>query len=145
MCASCSRSASRCVDSEACGETSAQGRARGGRAATGVPRGIAWSAALRPRRPLSRHGRPPPPPLPPFSLQVLGDAVLNHRCAQVQDENGVWNKYGGKMAWDQRAIVGACNQLTWVVGPRLAGAGAVGSRQHAALRGQAHSAAQATK
>ncbi|PSC71161.1 alpha-amylase chloroplastic [Micractinium conductrix] len=39
-------------------------------------------------------------------IKVLGDAVLNHRCAQVQDENGVWNKYGGKMAWDQRAIVG---------------------------------------
>ncbi|KAI3435981.1 hypothetical protein D9Q98_002039 [Chlorella vulgaris] len=39
-------------------------------------------------------------------LKVLGDAVLNHRCAQHQDEHGVWNKYGGKMAWDARAIVG---------------------------------------
>lgn len=42
----------------------------------------------------------------PFPTQVLGDAVLNHRCAQHQDENGVWNKYGGRLAWDQRAIVG---------------------------------------
>ena len=39
-------------------------------------------------------------------LRVLGDAVLNHRCAQRQDERGVWNLYGGRMAWDQRAIVG---------------------------------------
>ncbi len=39
-------------------------------------------------------------------IKVLGDAVLNHRCAQHQDEHGVWNKYGGRMAWDQRAIVG---------------------------------------
>lgn len=34
--------------------------------------------------------------------------VLNHRCAQFQDEQGVWNKYGGRLSWDQRAIVGAC-------------------------------------
>jgi hypothetical protein len=39
-------------------------------------------------------------------MKVLGDAVLNHRCAQRQDEHGVWNLYGGRMAWDQRAIVG---------------------------------------
>ncbi|PRW59861.1 alpha amylase domain [Chlorella sorokiniana] len=39
-------------------------------------------------------------------IKVLGDAVLNHRCAQFQDDNGVWNKYGGRLAWDQRAIVG---------------------------------------
>jgi glycosidase len=39
-------------------------------------------------------------------LKVLGDAVLNHRCAQHQDEQGRWNKYGGRLAWDQRAIVG---------------------------------------
>jgi glycosidase len=39
-------------------------------------------------------------------LSVLGDAVLNHRCAQFQGPNGVWNQFGGKLAWDQRAIVG---------------------------------------
>lgn len=39
-------------------------------------------------------------------IKVLGDAVLNHRCAQEQDEQGVWNRYGGRLAWDARAIVG---------------------------------------
>ena len=39
-------------------------------------------------------------------FKVLGDAVLNHRCAQAQDSNGVWNVFGGKLAWDARAIVG---------------------------------------
>lgn len=39
-------------------------------------------------------------------LKVVADAVLNHRCAQRQDETGCWNLYGGRMAWDQRAIVG---------------------------------------
>lgn len=39
-------------------------------------------------------------------LSVLGDAVLNHRCAEFQGPNGVWNQFGGKLAWDQRAIVG---------------------------------------
>jgi len=39
-------------------------------------------------------------------LKVIGDTVVNHRCAQFQDENGVWNRYGGKMDWDQKAIVG---------------------------------------
>lgn len=39
-------------------------------------------------------------------MRVLGDAVLNHRCAHEQDEHGIWNKFGGKLAWDQRAIVG---------------------------------------
>eukprot|EP00976_Prorocentrum_cordatum_P091490 1188560-Prorocentrum_minimum.AAC.2 len=40
-----------------------------------------------------------------FATQVLGDAVLNHRCASHQGPNGVWNKFGGKLDWDQRAIV----------------------------------------
>lgn len=39
-------------------------------------------------------------------VKVLGDAVLNHRCASEQDEAGIWNKYGGKLAWDAKAIVG---------------------------------------
>jgi len=38
-------------------------------------------------------------------LKVLGDAVLNHRCAHAQDANGVWNRFGGRLAWDARAIV----------------------------------------
>ena len=38
-------------------------------------------------------------------FKVLGDAVLNHRCAQRQDAHGVWNLYE-EPTWDQRAIVG---------------------------------------
>lgn len=39
-------------------------------------------------------------------LKVLGDAVLNHRCAHKQDRNGVWNQFGGRLNWDETAIVG---------------------------------------
>ncbi|MED6209034.1 hypothetical protein PIB30_050725 [Stylosanthes scabra] len=38
-------------------------------------------------------------------LVVLGDVVLNHRCAQKQSSNGVWNIYDGKLAWGPEAIV----------------------------------------
>lgn len=38
-------------------------------------------------------------------IKALGDAVLNHRCAEFQNENGVWNKFGGRLNWDSRAIV----------------------------------------
>ena len=41
------------------------------------------------------------------NIIVLGDAVLNHRCAHAQGSNGIWNQFGGKLAWDERAIV--CN------------------------------------
>ncbi|XP_031286260.1 alpha-amylase 3, chloroplastic isoform X1 [Pistacia vera] len=39
-------------------------------------------------------------------IKVLGDAVLNHRCAQFQNANGVWNVFGGRLNWDDRAVVG---------------------------------------
>lgn len=39
-------------------------------------------------------------------LIVLGDAVLNHRCAHYQNQNGVWNIFGGRLNWDDRAVVG---------------------------------------
>ncbi|XVE53285.1 hypothetical protein DITRI_Ditri02bG0192300 [Diplodiscus trichospermus] len=39
-------------------------------------------------------------------LNVLGDAVLNHRCASFQNQNGVWNIFGGRLNWDDRAVVG---------------------------------------
>ncbi|CAM6100036.1 unnamed protein product [Calypogeia fissa] len=39
------------------------------------------------------------------NIQVLGDAVLNHRCAQKQSANGIWNIFGGKLAWGPEAIV----------------------------------------
>lgn len=38
-------------------------------------------------------------------VKVLGDAVLNHRCAQYQNHNGIWNIFGGRLNWDDRAIV----------------------------------------
>ncbi|MCO5602610.1 hypothetical protein L7F22_056744 [Adiantum nelumboides] len=38
-------------------------------------------------------------------LLVLGDAVLNHRCAQHKGPNGVWNVFGGKLSWGPEAIV----------------------------------------
>ncbi|XP_019244553.1 PREDICTED: uncharacterized protein LOC109224428 isoform X1 [Nicotiana attenuata] len=38
-------------------------------------------------------------------LLALGDVVLNHRCAHKQSPNGVWNIFGGKLAWGREAIV----------------------------------------
>ncbi|KAL0327196.1 UNVERIFIED_CONTAM: Alpha-amylase 3, chloroplastic [Sesamum angustifolium] len=38
-------------------------------------------------------------------ITVLGDVVLNHRCAQYRNQNGVWNIFGGRLNWDDRAIV----------------------------------------
>ncbi|CAJ2656874.1 unnamed protein product [Trifolium pratense] len=40
-----------------------------------------------------------------FGIKVLGDAVLNHRCAQHQNQNGIWNIFGGRLNWDDRAVV----------------------------------------
>lgn len=40
------------------------------------------------------------------NIKVLGDAVLNHRCANFQGAGGKWNQFGGKLAWDESAIVG---------------------------------------
>ncbi|KAF3971426.1 hypothetical protein ACB098_03G165000 [Castanea mollissima] len=38
-------------------------------------------------------------------IKVLGDAVLNHRCAHSKNQNGVWNIFGGRLNWDDRAVV----------------------------------------
>lgn len=38
-------------------------------------------------------------------IKVLGDAVLNHRCASSRNENGIWNIFGGHLNWDDRAVV----------------------------------------
>ncbi|XP_068634357.1 alpha-amylase 3, chloroplastic-like [Aristolochia californica] len=38
-------------------------------------------------------------------IKVLGDVVLNHRCAHSQNQNGVWNIFGGRLNWDDRAVV----------------------------------------
>jgi len=37
-------------------------------------------------------------------VKVLADIVINHRCAANQDDNGVWNVFGGKLAWDADAV-----------------------------------------
>ncbi|XP_047330029.1 alpha-amylase 3, chloroplastic isoform X2 [Impatiens glandulifera] len=38
-------------------------------------------------------------------VKVLGDVVLNHRCAHYKNANGIWNLFGGRLNWDDRAIV----------------------------------------
>ncbi|KAK9675794.1 hypothetical protein RND81_11G031600 [Saponaria officinalis] len=38
-------------------------------------------------------------------IKTLGDAVLNHRCAHSKNQNGVWNIFGGRLNWDDRAVV----------------------------------------
>ncbi|CAJ1939920.1 unnamed protein product [Sphenostylis stenocarpa] len=38
-------------------------------------------------------------------IKVLGDVVLNHRCAHFKNQNGIWNLFGGRLNWDERAIV----------------------------------------
>ncbi|VFQ61225.1 unnamed protein product [Cuscuta campestris] len=38
-------------------------------------------------------------------IRVLGDVVLNHRCASFKNQNGIWNMFGGRLNWDDRAIV----------------------------------------
>ena len=38
------------------------------------------------------------------NITAVADIVINHRCATKQDEQGRWNVYEGKLAWDQSAI-----------------------------------------
>ncbi|EPS68543.1 plastid alpha-amylase, partial [Genlisea aurea] len=38
-------------------------------------------------------------------IKVLGDVVLNHRCAQYRNKSGIWNIFGGRLNWDDRAVV----------------------------------------
>ncbi|CAH9123882.1 unnamed protein product [Cuscuta epithymum] len=38
-------------------------------------------------------------------IRVLGDVVLNHRCASFRNQNGIWNIFGGRLNWDEHAIV----------------------------------------
>lgn len=38
-------------------------------------------------------------------IDVYGDLVINHRCAEFQNQDGIYNVFGGKLAWDATAIV----------------------------------------
>ena len=40
-------------------------------------------------------------------LKAIADIVINHRCAHSQDEQGRWNRFGGRLPWDESAI--CCN------------------------------------
>ena len=51
-------------------------------------------------------------------LDVYADLVLNHRCAEFQDSNGVYNVFGGRMAWDNTAIVGNHTQYNGKGNPK---------------------------
>ena len=49
----------------------------------------------------------------------VADVVINHRCAEAQDESGRWNLFTGRMAWDQQAIT--------TDNPEFGGRGAAGT------------------
>eukprot|EP00798_Chlamydomonas_sp_ICE-L_P008898 gene8898-3784_t len=37
-------------------------------------------------------------------LKAIADIVINHRCASYQGDDGKWNKFGGRLPWDARAV-----------------------------------------
>eukprot|EP00850_Spirogloea_muscicola_P008666 SM000046S16447 [mRNA] locus=s46:686513:693112:- [translate_table: standard] len=46
-----------------------------------------------------------------LGVRVLADVVINHRCAHRQNQKGVWNRFGGKLDWNETAIV--CDDPTY--------------------------------
>jgi len=38
-------------------------------------------------------------------MGVYADIVINHRCAEFQNKDGIYNLFGGKLPWDETAIV----------------------------------------
>ena len=40
-------------------------------------------------------------------VKAVADIVINHRCAHTQDGSGRWNRFGGRLPWDETAI--CCN------------------------------------
>ncbi|KAL4522614.1 hypothetical protein Ndes2526A_g01021 [Nannochloris sp. 'desiccata'] len=37
-------------------------------------------------------------------LKAIADIVINHRCAHYQGNDGKWNKFGGRLAWDNSVV-----------------------------------------
>ncbi len=37
-------------------------------------------------------------------LKAVADIVINHRCAHYQGTDGKWNKFGGRLAWDNTVL-----------------------------------------
>lgn len=40
-----------------------------------------------------------------IDIDVYADVVINHRCAEFQNKDGIYNVYGGKLCWNDTAIV----------------------------------------
>lgn len=39
------------------------------------------------------------------NIDVYADIVVNHRCAEFQNKDGIYNVFGGKLSWNDTAIV----------------------------------------
>ncbi|GAB4823092.1 hypothetical protein N2152v2_010138 [Parachlorella kessleri] len=39
-----------------------------------------------------------------LGIKCIADIVINHRCAHYQGGDGKWNRFGGRLAWDQSVI-----------------------------------------
>ena len=37
-------------------------------------------------------------------VKTCADVVINHRCAHYQNKAGLWNQFGGRLAWDESAV-----------------------------------------
>lgn len=40
-----------------------------------------------------------------INIDVYADIVINHRCAEFQNKDGIYNVFGGKLCWNDTAIV----------------------------------------
>ena len=38
-------------------------------------------------------------------MDIYGDVVINHRCAQYQNDKGIYNVFGGQLSWNSDAII----------------------------------------
>ena len=56
-------------------------------------------------------------------IKPVADVVLNHRCASARGPEGVYNAFGGRLAWDATAIVGDDERFAGRGGTRKATAG----------------------